>query len=233
MAGKEMEATQLVGKLPLFSALEAEEISRVAARVRLVDAPRGTFLFRAGDACNGFHAVLSGGIKLVLEAPPDAEKVLDLVGPGQTFGEAVMFLEKPYLVSAAALEDSKLLFVPRVAVLCELDVNPRFGRRLLAGLSARLHRLVSDVEAYSLRSGKQRVAQYLLGTLRPRDAGAGTGAFPVAKRTIASRLNLTQEHFSRILHELSAAGLIQVAGRMIFVPDVGRLRTLAHEGASR
>jgi CRP-like cAMP-binding protein len=47
---------------------------------------------------------------------------------------------------------------------------------------------------------------------------------PTSKGTIASRLNLTQEHFSRILSELTSAGLIQVEGRVIHIPDIGRLR---------
>jgi CRP-like cAMP-binding protein len=44
------------------------------------------------------------------------------------------------------------------------------------------------------------------------------------KGVIASRLNLTQEHFSRILHELSDKGLIAVEGRKIHIPDVDKLR---------
>ena len=48
---------------------------------------------------------------------------------------------------------------------------------------------------------------------------------PTNKGIIASRLNLTQEHFSRILHELSEKGLVVVEGRKIHIPDVGKLRT--------
>ena len=47
---------------------------------------------------------------------------------------------------------------------------------------------------------------------------------PTSKGTIASRLNLTQEHFSRILNELTSSGLIEVEGRTIHIPDIGRLR---------
>ena len=48
--------------------------------------------------------------------------------------------------------------------------------------------------------------------------------------TIASRLNLTPEHFSRILHELSEAGLIRVEGRTVHIPDVGNLQKYGFGG---
>ena len=99
--------------------------------------------------------------------------------------------------------------------------------RVLAGLSRRLHGLVADVEAISLQSGTQRVIGYLLR----QDAGpAGGGAsytvtLPTSKAVVASRLNLTPEHFSRILHELASAGLVSVEGREVMIRDVARLRS--------
>ena len=86
---------------------------------------------------------------------------------------------------------------------------------------------MNDVESYSLRSGKQRIIGYLLRDI-PEDATADKDiavTLPTSKGIIASRLNLTQEHFSRILHELSELGLIVVKGRKILIPDLARLRS--------
>jgi CRP-like cAMP-binding protein len=85
---------------------------------------------------------------------------------------------------------------------------------------------VSDVEAYSLRSGAQRVIGYLLRDVRVAEPGANGGevTLPISKGVIASRLNLTPQHFSRILHELAAQGLIAVQGRKVHVTDLARLR---------
>jgi len=94
-------------------------------------------------------------------------------------------------------------------------------------MSRKLHQLVRDVEAYSLRSGLERVIGYLL-----RDDAFSDGStrstsvtLPANKMIVASRLNLTPEYFSRILHELSDAGLIVMEGRSVTVPDIERLRT--------
>ena len=150
--------------------------------------------------------------------------MVEIIRPGQSFGEALMFLDSPYIVFAQALADSMLLHVAKHAVLNELGPNG-FGRRMIAGLAHRLHGLVRDVEAYSLRSGQERVIGYLLAEL-PEGAGSGPAEIHLTpgKSVLASRLNMTPEHFSRILHDLAASGLIEVSGRSIRVPDVARLR---------
>jgi CRP-like cAMP-binding protein len=97
---------------------------------------------------------------------------------------------------------------------------------MLAGISKRLHGLVRDVEGYALHSGMQRLIGYLLRDLvdsRTASAGAVTVSLPVSKATIASRLSLTPEYFSRALHELEAQGLIEIDKRVIRVVDVKRL----------
>jgi CRP-like cAMP-binding protein len=96
---------------------------------------------------------------------------------------------------------------------------------MIAGLAQRLHGLVRDVEAYSLRSGQDRFIGYLLAEL-PEGAASGPAEVRLTpgKSVLASRLNMTPEHFSRILHDLAAQGLIEVNGRSIRVPDVARLR---------
>jgi CRP-like cAMP-binding protein len=215
-----------LANLPLFSDLREEDIDRIAAGTSSVHADKGETLFRRGDPCVGFHVVVYGQVKLGFTSAQGAEKVVEIIGPKQSFGEALMFLERPYIVFAQTLADSLLLHVSKAAVFREIEADPMFARRMLAGLSRRLHGLVNDVEAYSLRSGAQRVIGYLLREDIGRD-GANKPievTLPTTKNTIASRLNLTPEHFSRVLHELTAASLIEVDGRTVRILDVDRLR---------
>jgi CRP-like cAMP-binding protein len=136
-----------------------------------------------------------------------------------------MFLDAPYIVFAQALADSMLLHVAKHAVLDELARDPGFARRMLSGLSRRLHGLVRDVEAYTLRSSHERVIGYLLAEA-PEHAAGGVAEvhLTAGKSVIASRLNMTPEHFSRILHELGNAGAIEIHGRTVRIPDLARLR---------
>ncbi|MEF8767287.1 Crp/Fnr family transcriptional regulator [Candidatus Accumulibacter contiguus] len=214
----------LLAHVPLFNELATEEIARLARGTREITAARGDILFHKGDTPTGFYLLVYGQVKLAFTSPNGGEKLVDIIGQGQTFGEAVMFTDRPFMVYAQALVDSLLLHISKTAILDELDADPKFGRKMIAGLSMRLHHLVSDVESYSLCSGRQRIIAYLLLDI-PGNGGEGiTVTLPTNKGVIASRLNLTQEHFSRILHELSEKGLIVVEGRRIHIPDVEKLR---------
>jgi CRP-like cAMP-binding protein len=221
----QIKVQAFLANLPMFSEMQAGELDRVAASTLPVHVAKGETVCHAGDACTGFHVVVYGQVKLGFTSPQGVEKVIEIVRPGQSFGEALMFLDKPYIVFAQALADSMLLHVARHAVLDELARDPGFARRMLSGLSQRLHGLVRDVEAYTLRSSHERVIGYLLAEVPENADGAPVEVqLTAGKSVIASRLNMTPEHFSRILHELGNAGLVEIQGRTVRIPDVGRLR---------
>jgi CRP-like cAMP-binding protein len=212
----------LLAHASIFRDLSPDELARVAAGTREVRADRGHILFQRGDPCVGFHIVVFGQVKLTVGTPAGAEKVVDIIGPGMTFGEALMFTDRPYVVSATALADSLLLHVGKETLFREIARDPRLAGRMLAGLSMRLHMLVKDVEALTLHSATQRVIGYLA---RLQDeAGPGRVTLPAQKSLVASRLNLTPEYFSRILHELAEEEIVRIEGRDIEILDADRLR---------
>src|SRR5512147_140207 len=222
----QIKTQAFIANLPMFSEMSAGEIDRIAAATVPHYYEKGETVVQCGDPCAGFHIVVYGQVKLGFTSPQGIEKVVEIVSPGQSFGEALMFLDKPYIVFAAALSDTMLLHVAKHAVIEELSRDPQFARRMISGLARRLHGLVRDVEAYTLRSGQERVIGFLLADIAD---STGNGK-PVevhltpGKSVIASRLNMTPEHFSRILHDLAASGLIEMNGRTVRIPDLERLR---------
>lgn len=212
--------------LALFRGVDPARLEQVAAATVEQHVAPGTALFRRGDDCGGFHVIVVGRVKLALLMSTGAEKVVEILGPGQSFGEALMFLGKPHILCAEALTDSLLIFVPKDAILDTLALCPEFARGMLNELSQRLYQLLADIEAYTLQSATERVTGYLLSAL-PDGAGTEQPAdvlLAASKSVLASRLNITREHFSRILHELSQAGLICVNGRSIRILDAAGLR---------
>ena len=221
----QIKTQAFLANLPMFSEMDAAELDRIAAAAVPLYFEKGRSIVQQGDPCNGFHFVVYGQVKLGFTSPQGVEKVVEIVRPGQSFGEALMVLDKPYIVFAQALADTMLLHVAKHPVFEELGRDPLFARRMLSGLSRRLHGLVRDVEAYTLRSGEERLIGYLLGELG-EDVAAGPAEEHLApgKSVIASRQNMTPEHISRILHELAVQGLIEVNGRSVRIPDLARLR---------
>lgn len=219
------EMGDVVSNIPLFSGLSRDELAGIRLEFEQLDVPRGTVLFRSGDPCSGMHVVVSGHVKVVLGTADGAEKVVDLAGAGQTLGETAVFLDRPHKTSAETLSDSRLLHIAKKQVFAAVQNHPEFAQRIIAGLSQRLDRFIGDLESLTLHSGTERVVAYLLSRLDGNEPRPHLGVtLPASKGVIASRLNLTQEHFSRILHDLAAIDLIRVDGRYITIPDIAQLR---------
>jgi CRP-like cAMP-binding protein len=212
--------------LPLFCEMSPDEIERIAQGAHELSLARGEVLFQRGDPSTGFYVVIHGQIKLALTSPQGIEKVVELFGPGQSFGEAVMFMGKPYPVYAQALTDTLVLHISKNVIVGGIDSDPAFCRKMLAGLSIRLHGLIKNVESISLRSSAQRVIDYLLHDFDEIKEGQDVHVnLSVNKNVIASNLNITPETFSRILRNLSDAGLITVEGKEVCIRDIAKLRT--------
>ena len=208
---------------PLFADVDGAALQRLATACRLVNFARGQPVLWAGRPCDAFFYVVRGQVRLYMAAPNGNEKVIELVGPGHSFAEALVFLERPCPIHAQALSDALLLQVPRQAVLAELQQDTGFALRMLSGMSRRLHGLVQDLQAGSLQSGLQRVVGYLLSEVDPAQPGPAVVSLPAPKATVASLLSLTPEYFSRVLHELEALGLLQVDKRDIRLPEPAAL----------
>lgn len=234
MEDRLFDVPRYLSVLPLFNDLSPQELRDVAAGSSLRRLARGDMVFRVGEPCNEFHVIVTGQVKLFVLSPSGQEKVVELISTGQSFAEAIMFTDRPYFLSAQALTDAVMLTVSKKAVIDEIARDHRFALRMLGGMSRRLHGLVHDVEAYALHSGLQRVIGYLLRDQDVDGCEAGevrTVSLPVSKATIASRLSLTPEYFSRVLHELESRGLIQIDRRDIRIPDTRKLSSYQVEAA--
>lgn len=229
MKTSRLQIQQWLARIPVFGTLPGMELDRLAHSTTELHVPRGQLVFERGDPCLGIHILVTGRVKLMFVSPAGQEKVVRLIGPGDSFGEALLFMGKPYIVSAQTLADSVLLHVEAEPLFNQIDTRPGFARAMLASLSQRLYSLMSDIEANLLRSGTQRVVAYLLrGVDEAQDeAGVQTFRLDTSKTLIASRLNLTPEHFSRILRHLVEQGLLRVRGREITLLDVSALRQYA------
>ena len=214
-------------EVALFSALSEPLLEAVAADTREQRLARGDVLFRAGEPCTAFFCVLTGQIKLTVASGGGAVKVLEIIGPGETFAEAVMFAGRPYPVTAVALAPTRLLVVRARIVFDLISKDPDFARLMLVGMSARLHSLVRQIAAVSLSSAAGRIADLLLSLCGSAPGPPVVVRLPAAKAVLASRLNLSPEHFSRTLRDMSGAGLILVNGRHVTLVNVEGLRALA------
>lgn len=215
--------SQTLSEFFMFRELNTEQIARIAEHSQIIDFPKGTSVFNRGDAAVGLYILLEGQLKLGVTSPQGTEKIISIVTPGESFGEAILFLERQFPVYAQAILDSQVLLVPKNLIFSMLDHDAMFARKMLAGLSIRMHQLVQDIEMLSLQSCTQRFIGYLL-QISADAPDASNITLPASKTTIASLLNLTPETLSRTLAKLQQLGLIEVNGKDVMITDVKKLR---------
>jgi CRP-like cAMP-binding protein len=216
---------QTMAALPLFQSLAPGQVGRVAPFVRERRMSRAEVVFHKGDQPLGLFVVVKGHVKLALLSTAGNEKIVELVGPGQCFGEVALLTETAYPFFAQAVRDVTLLFIPKEVVLELLEKAPAFARCMLKSLAGRTHMLLQDVETYTQHTSSMRVIAYLQRLCQDADDQGDCVAItlPTSKQILASRLNLAPETLSRILHELSEARLIAVSGRKIQVASRQKL----------
>ncbi|MBF0623351.1 MAG: Crp/Fnr family transcriptional regulator [Magnetococcales bacterium] len=190
----------------------------------------GALLFQQGDPFEHFFFVLSGGVKLFRMSAEGQEKVLEVVEPGATFAEAIMFSGgHRYPVNAEAVTESVLLAMPQKPYMELLKKQPELCFDLLAGMSRRLHGLVMEINRLTLLRARERLIGYLVRQAVPAESGGAVVKLPMTRKVLASRLSIQPETLSRLLGALKRAGQIREAESALLIPDPAALRALMAE----
>lgn len=209
----------------LFAALSDAQLKTVTDSMQEISLDEGRILFEHGQPADRFFLLLEGQIKLYRLSEEGDEKVIEIVRPGDTFAEAVMFMSgRVYPVNADALIRSRLLAFPNAVfkeVLCN-SVDACF--RLMADMSQRLHHRLNEIDSLTLHNATYRLVSYLLRELPEDVLQSPEIVLTTPKHIIASQLSIKPETFSRILTRLSRDGLIVVRGNSIVLADLARLR---------
>jgi CRP-like cAMP-binding protein len=129
MARREIAPEVFLAGVPLFKELDTATLGRLAASTTRRTLKRGETLFHKGDTATGMYVVVYGEVKLVSSTPARGARLSGIVGAGQSFGEPVMFLERPALVEAQAASDALLLHLPREVVFGEIERSSQQAHR--------------------------------------------------------------------------------------------------------
>ncbi|HOA74628.1 MAG TPA: Crp/Fnr family transcriptional regulator [Phycisphaerae bacterium] len=181
-----------------------------------------------GSPCEGFFVVTKGLVRVYKIAPDGRERTLHIVRPPHSFAEAALFHAGGYPAFASAMEDSRLILVPREPFLRMLREDPESSVRMFESLSMWMHRLLDQLENETFLNARAKLASYVLRELRRRPAGADGRRVQLAapKKEIASQLGMAPETFSRAQADLESSGLIAVSGRTIEVRDLAALEAV-------
>jgi len=214
----------------LFADMADQHLAALIQGMHDIHLNAGDALFRHSQPAERFFFLRDGMVKLFRLSPEGDEKIIEIMQPGQTFAEAVMFMgtQGRYPVNAEAVSESRLYAIEQKAFLNLLRESSDACFGLLGSMSRRLHMLVNQIESLTLQNATYRLVAYLLEQI-PRDVKTSPEVqLTTPKGVIAARLAIQPETLSRILAKLRQRELIEVHGNHITVRDVQALRDLVH-----
>ncbi len=221
---------ETMSRMAYFDGWDKDQLARLAIGAKQIFLNKREKLIAKGDRIHAVHIVVSGQARLFIPLPNGSERVISLVGRGESFGEPCLINTEPCPYEAVACKDTHLIAIDALVYRRELRDSPALAERTLKLLSRRLLNTLRDIEICAQPSSLQRVAHYLLH-LQPASALPEMEIrLPALKRDIAAKLGLTQETLSRMLAFMAQQGFIQLSGSQIRVDDWGRLQAVATGG---
>lgn len=209
----------------LFRDLTKKEFMSVVEHTSVCDLKIDDMLFRQQDKATDFFLLIAGKIKLSLLSFEGTEKVIDIINPGMTFAEAIIFNKIPgFPVNATALAKSKVLRVNADVYTTILEGSPKTCFKVMATLSLRLHNLIGEIERLSLHNATYRLISFLLEGIPKEMCDRSEVNLSIPKHVVASRISVTPETLSRTLKRLCQEGLLEVHDSHIVLINPADLR---------
>ncbi|MGR0481533.1 MAG: Crp/Fnr family transcriptional regulator [Candidatus Electronema sp. V4] len=177
---------------------------------------RGEMIFTEGSVSCGFYVVAEGQVKVFKMAPDGREQIIYVLGPGEPFGLAPVFHGQHFPASATSLSASTTLFFPRADFIALTASHPDLALSILCLQSQRMRRFTAAIESLALKGAPERLAAHLL-YLTEQQARTDQVVLDMPKKQLANLLGTSAETLSRIFNDMSAAGLIRVDGRQIYL----------------
>jgi len=223
----EAKLQETVKLCPLFKELTKKEFSKVMENTAICNLETDDVLFRQQDKAKDFFLLFSGRIKLSLLSFEGTEKVIDIIEAGSTFAEAIIFNKIPgFPVNATALANSTILRVNADAYIKILEESPKTCFKVMATLSIRLHRLMTEIDRLSLHNATYRLISFLLENIPKEMNDRSEVNLSVPKHVVASRISVTPETLSRTLKRLCQEGLLEVHDSHIILLNPAKLRDI-------
>ena len=220
--GLEDRDLAVIARVPLFAGIETSGLADLLADALVRRFSRNALLFVEGEPASQFYVVLDGWVRLYRQTTDGRESVIALLARGESFAEAVMFLGGRFPVSAAVVDEARLLVVPAKSFRRALRNDNELCFKMMASMALHLRRLVGQVEQLTVRSSSERVAQFLLKLARD-GAESAIVHLPYDKGLIAARLGMQPETLSRALAKLRPLG-VETHGSRVTIRDIAALR---------
>jgi len=218
----------IVRELSSLKALNKGELLRLAECKTSHTIKKGEHIFEEGDSVNGVYCITSGVCKLSKLSANGKDQIVKLVKAGELLGQRTLISEEPANLSAVALEDMEICFIPKNEVLNMFDQNNQFSRNLMKTICGDLKETSDHLVSISQKTVKERLAETLI-YLEENFGKNPDGSLHIqlTREELAGMIGTATESCIRLLSDFNKLGLIELIGKKIVIKDLGKLRRIA------
>ena len=219
-------------KHPIFSDLDSEALDQLCRYAKHTVLKRGATIFSKGDPGNSLYAVISGTVKISLSSPDGRNAILNLVGPGELFGEMSVLDGQDRSADATANANCEIYVIDRRDFLPFVRSQPALSMKFIELLCNRLRWTTDQVEQVILQDLPGRLASALLGLAEKRKLEPESHTIAITQQEISEMVGMTRESINKQLRAWAARHWVRLEHGAIVVLDAVSLRELAEAGTA-
>jgi CRP/FNR family transcriptional regulator, cyclic AMP receptor protein len=217
-------------KHPYFCDLGPEAFDQLCRYAKHATLKRGSTIFSRGDAGNSLVAVISGTVKISISSPDGRTAILNLIGPGEIFGEVALLDGQARTADATANTNCEIFIIDRREFLPFVRSQPALAMKFIELLCARLRWTSDQVEQVILQDLPGRLASALIRLTERHRPAEGSLTIVITQQEISEMVGMTRESINKQLRAWAARHWVRLEHGAIVVLDVEALQELAEAG---
>ena len=200
----------IVREFSSLKALNKDELIRISECKTSKVIKKGESIFEEGENVNGIFCIKDGVCKLTKLSPNGKDHIVKLVTKGELLGQRSMISDEPANLSAVALEDMQVCFIPKTEILGFFDKNNQFSMNVMKTICGDLRLADDHMVNMAQKSVKERLAETLIYLHETFGTNTDdTLKIQLSRDELASMIGTATESCIRLLSDFNKLGLIE------------------------
>jgi CRP/FNR family cyclic AMP-dependent transcriptional regulator len=218
-------------KHPIFCDLEPEAFDQLCRYAKHTTLKRGATIVSRGDPGNSLIAVISGTVKISISSAEGRSAILNLIGPGEIFGEVALLDGLARTADATANTNCEIYAIDRRDFLPFLRSQPGLAMKFIELLCTRLRWTSDQVEEVILQNLPSRLASALLRLTEKHKLAPSGRTIAITQQEISEMVGMTRESINKQLRAWAARNWVRLEHGAIVVLNAAMLRELVEAGS--
>ena len=215
-------------RVQIFSGLEPDEMSRISAHARSLRKARGEFVYMPGDRADFVYILKQGRVKLSVLSESGKEIAIDIIQPGEIFGEFALVDESLRSNMAQALDDILVWVFAKREFTNLLSSQSKLALsyiRLVGDRRRRMEKKLSDITSKAVSGRVCELLHELATSASEVETAANDYLVPLTHHDVASLIGAARQTTTTVLNDLERRNIIELGRGWIRIKRLKELQT--------